>query len=54
MKNDYTFKFVAAIIIAGVIVALVSPTHNATATTTTVTAATTATPEAPAAEHATQ
>ena len=25
MKNDYTFKFVAAIIIAGVIVALVSP-----------------------------
>ena len=28
MKNDYTFKFVAAIIVAGVIVALVSPTHT--------------------------
>lgn len=27
MKNDPTFKFVAAIILAGVIVALVSPSH---------------------------
>jgi hypothetical protein len=27
MKNDYSFKLVAAIIFAGVIVALVSPTH---------------------------
>jgi hypothetical protein len=27
MKNDYSFKLVAAIVFAGVIVALVSPSH---------------------------
>ena len=27
MKNDYSFKLVAAVIFAGVIVALVSPSH---------------------------
>jgi hypothetical protein len=27
MKNDYSFKLVAAIIFAGVIVALLSPSH---------------------------
>ena len=28
MKNDYSFKLVAAIVIAGVFVALFSPNHN--------------------------
>jgi len=34
MKNDYSFKLVAAIIFAGVLIALVSPSHavNHTAT----------------------
>jgi hypothetical protein len=27
MKNDYSFKLVAAIVFAGVIIALVSPSH---------------------------
>ena len=27
MKNDYSFKLVAAIIFAGVIIALISPSH---------------------------
>ena len=27
MKNDYSFKLVAAIIFAGVLIALVSPSH---------------------------
>lgn len=28
MKNDYSFKLVAAIIFAGVIVALIGPSHS--------------------------
>jgi hypothetical protein len=28
MKNDYSFKLVAAIVFLGVIVALVSPSHS--------------------------
>ena len=28
MKNDYSFKLVAAIVIVGVFVALFSPNHN--------------------------
>ena len=37
MKTDYSFKLVAAIVFAGVIVALVSPTHASRASDDTAT-----------------
>jgi hypothetical protein len=36
MKNDPIFKFVAAIVIAGVLIAIAAPNHPATATATVV------------------
>lgn len=34
MKNDPTFKFVAAIVIAGVLIAIAAPSHPAAPTAT--------------------
>ena len=45
MKNDYSFKLVAAIVFAGVIIALVSPSHALPQ------AAATATEASPVANH---
>ncbi len=44
MKNDYSFKLVAVIILAGVIVAFASPGQTAKAGPTSVTPATAAAP----------